>query len=140
MPEEEFEKKEIDLSVSMAGLTKSVRQRTARLVTPIGPVSEAHVEVVAQDVTASSAAPPQVLSEEPARPPHRRWYAVTRTAPGVRALRGIHFCEWRLLASSLPGGSLVGSGCHARGFNPEADAVAYWHAEGWVEAPPIHQA
>ena len=134
MPKEKFEPQEIDLSVSLAGLT-SVRQRTARLATPLVPVSEAQVEVVTPDVIASSSAPPQVRSEEPARPPRRRWYAVTRTA-----LRGIHFCEWRLLASLLPGGSLVGSGCHARGFNSEADAVAYWHAEGWVEAPPIHQA
>jgi hypothetical protein len=81
--------------------------------------------------------PPSVAANASRR---RRWYAVTRTAPGVRNLRGVHFCEWRTLAAALPGGSLVGSGCHVRGFNSVADAVAYWHAEGWTEAPRIFRA
>ena len=68
-----------------------------------------------------------------------RWYAVTRAPEHLAGQRGLHYAPWIEVAQRLQlrSGMLQGSHCHARGFDTEEAAVAYWASEGWSLPAPL---
>ena len=67
-----------------------------------------------------------------------RLYVVTRARD--RTQLGLHRASWMTLTQrlALVGGSLAGSGAHAKRVLTLAEAEAYWLREGHHGSPPLH--
>ena len=96
---------------------------------------------------ALTTSPPSDLTQRGARPvrallPQARWYTVTRAPTHLAEQLGIHHAAWSTVAQrlQLPPGGLRGTRCHAKGFDTEPEAAAYWEAEGWTLPAPLLQA
>ena len=102
----------------------------------IGDVLEA-IALLRVSTPAAAAAPEVTVPIAPAVAPaaaaaavaaaaggRERYYAVW-AAPRAE-LVGLWRCSWRTLAARLPPGGLAGTGVSCKGFDQEADALAYW--------------
>ena len=111
-----------------------------------GAASSSQTPAPAPDSPPAQGPPPmQALPMRRAAPvranPPKRYYTVTRAARSQEHLLGVWHSSWRVVADALqlPGRSLAGTECHARGFRSVGEALAYWESEGWAPPAPQHR-